>query len=217
MRISDEPIAKQVFGSVLKRRILRFLFQDQEPISERELSRVLGVSHTAVNKAMKQLLDLNIVKGKTVGTAMVWELNKKSFAYPHVKAFLTASEISPLEWLKKAVKDNISLYNIFIKAGRKTENHITKKDPALILEAYIIGSVAEGTSGPDSDVDVLLVIEDGQDKNMVKELAQGRGLELLESCGNELSVHIYTQNDVDKNKPPWLRESIRKGIRCYSD
>ena len=93
MRISDEPIAKQVFGSTLKRKILRFLFQDQEPISERELSRVLGVSHTAVNKAMKQLLDLNIVKGKTVGTAMVWELNKKSFAYPHVKAFLTASEI----------------------------------------------------------------------------------------------------------------------------
>jgi len=217
MRISNEPIAKQVFGSALKRKILHFLFKDQEPISERELSRVLGVSHTAVNKAMKQLLDVNIVKGKTVGTAMVWELNKKSFAYPHVKAFLTASEISPLDWLKKAIKDNISFYNMLIKVGRKTKSHITKKDPALILDAYIIGSVAEGTSRPDSDVDVLLIIEDGKDKEGVRELARERGLELLERCGNEVSVHLYTQNDVDKNKPSWLRESIRKGIRCYID
>ena len=214
MRISDEPIAKQVFGSALKRRILHFLFQDQEPISERELSRVFGVSHTAVNKAMKELFDLNIVKGKTIGTAMVWELNKKSFAYPHVKAFLTASEISPLTWLKDTIKTEVSLYNILINASRQNKK-ITKKDPALIVDAYIIGSVAEGTSKLDSDV--LLVIEDGQDKEIIRELAQGRGLELLESCGNELSVHIYTQNDVDKNKPSWLRESIRKGIRCYSD
>ncbi|MBN1170371.1 nucleotidyltransferase domain-containing protein [Candidatus Micrarchaeota archaeon] len=216
MRISNEPIAKQVFGSVLKRRILHFLFQDQEPISERELSRVLGVSHTAVNKAMKQLLDLNIVKGKTVGTAMVWELNKKSFAYPHVKAFLTASEISPLDWLKEMIKSNISFYNILTKLARE-KGQITKEDPAIIVDAYLIGSVAEGTARPDSDVDVLLIVEEGQNKDIVRNLARSQGLKLLESCGNELSVHVYTQNDVDKNKPSWLRESIKKGIRCYSD
>ena len=103
MRITDESIAKTVFSSALKRKILRFLFKDQEPVSERELSRIFGVSHTAVNKAMKQLLDLNIVKGKTIGTALVWELNKDSFAYSHVKAFLTASEINPLDSLKKMI------------------------------------------------------------------------------------------------------------------
>lgn len=218
MRISDEPIAKAVFGSALKRKILRFLFKDQEPVSERELSRIFGVSHTAVNKAMKQLLDLNIVKGKTVGTALVWELNERSFAYGHVKAFLTASEINPLGSLVEMIKSEISLYNFLIKANRqRKEMPPGARDAPLILDAYIIGSVAEATSRPDSDIDLLLIVEDGHDKEFVREMAQLRGLAVLERYGNEVSAHLYTQKELDKNKPPWLRDSIKKGIRCYSD
>ncbi len=214
MRISSEPIAKQVFGSVLKRKILRFLFQDQEPISERELSRVLGVSHTAVNKAMKQLLELNIVKGKTVGTALVWELNKDSFAYSHVKAFLTASEISPLNSLKEMIETEVALYNTLINAQRQTRKKpLTKKDAPLILGAYIIGSVAEGTAKPESDLDLLIIIEDGHDTEFIRGLAQERGLEIVKKYGNQPSIHLYTKRDIEKNKPGWLDQAIRKGIK----
>jgi predicted nucleotidyltransferase len=210
MRISDEPIAKAVFGSTLKRKILRFLFNDQEPVSERELSRIFGVSHTAVNKAMKQLLDLNIIKGKTVGTALVWELNKDSFAYPHVKAFLTASEASPLESLKETIEYEVSFYNVMVYLGREKNK---ESDYPLILEAYIIGSVAEGTSKPESDIDVLFVIEDGHDTEYIRELIHARGVTILEKYGNVLSPHLYCKEDVERNSPKWLRQAIANGIK----
>lgn len=215
MRISKEPIAKAVFGSALKRKILRFLFKDQEPISERELSRIFGVSHTAVNKAMKQLLDLNIIKGKTVGTALIWELNKNSFSYPHVKAFITASEINPLESLKKMIEMEVSFYNLLISSSRKTKQRLGKNDPPLILDAYIIGSVAEGTSRPDSDIDLLFIIEDNHSMKYIRELLQQRGLAILEKYGNQLSAHLYCQKDVKRNRPSWLRDAIGKGIKVY--
>jgi len=213
MRISDESIAKAVFGSSLKRKILQFLFKDQEPVSERELSRIFGVSHTAVNKAMKQLLDLNIIKGKTVGTALVWELNKKSFAYPHVKAFLTASEANPLESLKKTIEYEVSLYNLMITLSRDKNKKTEKNGYPLILRVYIIGSVAEGTSKPDSDIDVLFVIENDHDTEYIKELIHERGVTILEKYGNILSVHLYCENDIKRNTPDWLRQAIANGIK----
>ncbi len=212
MRITDESIAKTVFSSALKRKILRFLFKDQEPVSERELSRIFGVSHTAVNKAMKQLLDLNIVKGKTIGTALVWELNKDSFAYSHVKAFLTASEINPLDSLKKMIETEVSLYNLFTTISRQENKSVTGNDAPLILEAHIIGSVAEGTSKPESDIDVLFIIEDDHDTEYVRKLAQERGLEVLKKYGNHVSVHLYTKKNIEQNKPKWLNQALRNGI-----
>ncbi len=213
MRISDEPIAKAVFGSTLKRKILRFLFKDQEPVSERELSRIFGVSHTAVNKAMKQLLDLNIIKGKTVGTALVWELNKDSFAYSHVKAFLTASEATPLESLKEIIEHEVSFYNAMVYLGREKNKKNTKNDYPLIVRVYIIGSVAEGTSKPDSDIDVLFVIENDYDTEYVRELIHARGVTILEKYGNVLSPHLYCEKDVERNTPKWLRQAIANGIK----
>ncbi|MBU0527131.1 nucleotidyltransferase domain-containing protein [Candidatus Micrarchaeota archaeon] len=213
MRISDEPIAKAVFGSTLKRKILRFLFKDQEPVSERELSRIFGVSHTAVNKAMKQLLDLNIIKGKTIGTALVWEINKDSFAYPHVKAFLTASETSPLESLKETIEYEVSLYNLMTSLGRDKNKKTEKVWYPFILRVYIIGSVAEGTSKPDSDIDVLFVIENDYDTEYVKELIHERGVTILEKYGNILSAHLYYEKDVERNNPKWLGQAIANGIK----
>ena len=213
MRISDEPIAKAVFGSTLKRKILRFLFKDQEPVSERELSRMFGVSHTAVNKAMKQLLDLNIIKGKTIGTALVWGLNKDSFAYPHVKAFLTASEASPLESLKETIEYEVSFYNLMVSLGRGENKKSREAESPLILKVYIIGSVAEGTSKPDSDIDVLFVIENDHDTEYVRELIYARGVTIIEKYGNVLSPHLYCEKNVEKNNPKWLRQAIANGIK----
>lgn len=215
MRISDEPIAKAVFGSTLKRKILRFLFKDQEPVSERELSRIFGVSHTAVNKAMKQLLDLNIVKGKTVGTALVWELNQNSVTYGPVRTFLTVSEFNSLDTVKKMIKDEILRSNDIVLAVRRNlESGLAKRGFPTIVEAHIIGSVAEGTSRPDSDIDLLLIVEDGYDKEALRRVIQeDLGIRILEGCGNELSVHIYTKNEADKNKPSWLRKSVMMGMR----
>ncbi|MBU0532835.1 nucleotidyltransferase domain-containing protein [Candidatus Micrarchaeota archaeon] len=209
MRINDESIAKQVFGSKLKRKILHFLLQEQESLSERELARVLGVSHTAVNKAMRQLLDLNVIKGKTVGNALVWKLNTDSFAYPYVKAFLEASEITPLNSIKRITKETIEFLNIMIEIYGKN------KIPP-IKAAYIFGSVAEGTARPESDIDILVIVErEGENKMLKLFIESILGMAIQEKMGNRASIHIYDEKAVEKNKPDWLSEATNKGIKVY--
>ncbi|MFH2024165.1 MAG: nucleotidyltransferase domain-containing protein [Candidatus Micrarchaeota archaeon] len=209
MRISRESIARQVFGSRVKRRILEFLFSNQEPVSEREMSRIFGVSHTAVNKAMQQLLDLNIVTGRIIGTALIWKLNEKSFAYPYVKAFIEASEISPLEYVKRTVQSGINTISVMNDKLRNQN---------LIKEAYVIGSVAEQTAKPESDIDVLVIITEAKQQDKLKQILQETiGMEILEKTGNNVSFHIYTEKNIKNNKPTWLKDAINRGIKVYSN
>lgn len=213
MRISDEPIAKQLFGSRLKRRILRFLFKDQAPVSQREMARMLGVSHTAVNKAMGQLLDLNVVKAKTVGNALVWELKRDSFAYPYVKAIVESDEASPLGFIKDMIVSNTTFYNLLIGIFRSEGELQTLP---VIRSAYIFGSVADGTSKPESDVDILFIIENSEGGDRLASIAQTfLGVRIMEKFGNMASFHIYSEKEVATNKPEWLAQAIRSGIKVY--
>jgi predicted nucleotidyltransferase/DNA-binding transcriptional regulator YhcF (GntR family) len=219
MRITNEPIAKQMLGSRVKRRILSFLLSKQEPVSERELSRIIGVSHTAVNKAMKQLLELNVVRGKTIGVAMVWELNEKSFAYPYVKALVEASTITPLDQIKKSIKSDIIFMNEInnlvrrnLRAHGGLQFRNKSKPMPIITGVYLFGSVAEGTATTTSDIDVLIIVEFKEDM-LGEMLNKSIGEKILEQTGNQVSFHIYSAEDVEKNHPQWLKEAIEKGTQ----
>ena len=210
MKISKETIAKQVFGSPLKRKLLGFLFSNQMPVSERELARIMGVSHVAVNKAMKQLFDLNIVKANTIGTAMVWELNEDSFAYPYVKAFIEAGKISPLEYVKRVLREDINTIN---KATVVYKLEKKMKQPA-IKDVYLFGSVAEQTGTPESDIDVLIILDFDYKNELLKRLLNETiGMKILEKTGNMVSFHIYSVKSIKKNNPQWLLSAINNGIK----
>jgi len=206
MRISKESIAKQVFGSGVKRRILEFLTSNQEPVSERELARIIGVSNTAVNKAMRQLFDMNIVRARSIGASMIWELDEDSFAFPYVKAYIEASGISPLEYIKRTIRDGFDMIN-----GMTAAEH---KNRPLIREAYIFGSVADGTATPESDVDVLVILDFDCRNDALKNALQGTvGKKIMEKMGNRVSFHIYSLKAVKEGIPNWLGKSISTGIR----
>ena len=209
MRISNEPFIKEILGSKVKRKILSFLFSKQGVVSERELARVVGVSHTAVNKAMKQLLELNLVSAKTVGSALIWELNEKSLAYPYAEMLINSRTVSPLEIIKK----NIFEYFDTIKAIKIFEEPNNTNRLPEIYEVYITGSVAEGTSNTESDIDILIVDNDPNNKDFRKLLEQNLGSRLSQETGNQVSFHIYDQKAIEKNEPAWLKSSIEKGIR----
>ena len=81
MRIIDKPLFQDLLGSEMKQRILLFLAANQAPLTERELARLLGKSHTAVNKTLKELGDLDAVECRTIGRANVWTMNEKSLAF----------------------------------------------------------------------------------------------------------------------------------------
>ncbi|MBI5223954.1 nucleotidyltransferase domain-containing protein [Candidatus Micrarchaeota archaeon] len=211
MRISSEPIIKTILGSKVKRKILAFLFSKQGAVSERELSRVIGVSHTAVNKAMKQLLELNLVSGKTIGSALIWELNEKSLAYPYAKMLTAASVTSSRDHLKDILKQSFEDSRAYLGLMDSTSN------VPNIRSTYLFGSVADGTSKPESDIDVLVVLEFRPEKALMDKLAaifdQTIGVYVLEKTGNSVSFHIYDQKAVEQNEPSWLKDAIQKGIK----
>jgi len=210
MRVTNEGIARQILGSKVKRMVLAFLLKQQGNVSERELSRIIGVSHTAVNKAMKQLLEANVVKGCSIGAAMAWEVNTRSLAYPLVYSMVNPAASSPLEYVKSTLTNHLVGFNLGIEEMRMKRKVVAP----LISKAYIIGSVAEGTSGPDSDIDVLVLLEyDFGNDTLRNLLGTTLGISIAEKTGNEVSFHIYSEQALKRNEPHWLRKAVENGIR----
>jgi predicted nucleotidyltransferase len=206
MRISNESLFQKLLGSKVKRKVLQFLYSSSSPSSEREVSRVIHVSHTAVNKVMKELLDINAVEYFSVGKALVWGINKESFTYPHIEYLIKALNITPLDFIRAEIA----------MALGKGIGRIRQGAPSRIIAAYIFGSVAKGTSRPDSDIDVLVISESGQDKEeLARELQESVGKDISDKVGNFVSFHIYSKREVESKNPGWLKKAIESGIRVF--
>jgi len=214
MRIINEPIAKQLLGSKVKRRILQFLLSQQGTVSERELSRIIGVSHTAVNKSMKQLLEMNVVKGRSVGAAMTWEVNDKALVFPYVKTLIEATNITPLDLVKRKLKKTLQWANSWIDFLNSVQKKHGNSRLPKIEAVYIFGSVAKGVPSPSSDIDILVILEfQCAEKDLVESTKASISRDILEETGNNASFHIYDSNAVKLNQPDWLKEAISEGIR----
>jgi len=199
MRINDTLLFQELLGSEMKQRVLLFLLANQAPLTERELARLLGKSHTAVNRVLNELKDLNAIECKAIGRAHVWTMNEKSLAYEVLGGISPYLRINILRYIKDALR-----------------NSIKGLDDKSIIGAYIFGSVSEGTAGPDSDIDVLIIIKKGKTTdNIIRKLGSTVGLSILEKTGNGVSFHIYGMTAVERNKPNWLKEAIEKGIKVY--
>ena len=197
MRITDELIFQTIFGSKLKRRIWRFLAFEPESISERELSRILGVSHTAVNKAMKDFKDLNLVSSLSIGGAHVWKPNKDTLLYDLVDTVLPLLTVTTREMLIT-----------------RTHSLFSKNKLPGVMEAFIIGSVARRTAKLTSDIDILVLTNSETDSIALEpELHKKIGVPLSAMLGNGVSFHLYAKKAVDKNKPSWLKDAISTGIK----
>ena len=217
MHINEEQISNAIFGSKIKRKVLQFLFSNQSPLSERELAKVIGTSHVSVNKVMKQLEAVNVVKSTRVSNSIVWQLDTNSFAHRYIGLVIGGIDRTPLDYIKRKVRDAVNIINAVLEFSER-ENQQKKAGGRLprIKEAYIFGSVADRTAGPKSDIDILLVVEPKVDRSEFSAmLASTVGMEIYEKIGSEMSFHIYDKTAVMKNKPLWLRRAVREGIKVY--
>ncbi len=221
MRIDNKKLLRELIGSKLKNRILEFLLGDNSPVSERQMAQILDVSHTAVNKAMKDLLEYNIVKATTIGSSLVWRVNEKSAAYWLVKQYIDTQNKSSFDIVVSNLKmelaniKNVCDLHLFY-TSKKTEK---KQLSEINFEVYIIGSTINGTANLDSDVDCIIIcpIEAKNiiEGNMSKHLSNLRA-RFLELFGNDISIHIFTQEEIEKRPElHWVKEAIKKGIKVY--
>ncbi len=192
--------AEKLLGSKVKVKLLRILFSEEAITSERELAKLIGVSHGAVNRALKELNDQNIIAPMRVGNVTAWHLNKGSYGYKLLSDFPNAIKENPLEKLKTMLSE----------LDNKIHEFTVKK-------AVIYGSVAEGRELPNSDIDLFIVVENEKERknehllNWLSFLNQS----YITMFGNKLSPNIFTYKDLTNPKNKKFLENVNKGIVLF--
>jgi len=219
MRINNEPLLRQLVGSKLKTRILEFLTGNNVPTSEREMARIFNVSHTAVNKAMKNLLDLNVVQATSVGSSLVWTINQRGVSYNILQMYLRLQKDSILDIVIQRLRSKITDLAYFqVKKGSILSENLARED----LEAHLFGSVIDNSSSPESDIDLLIIPKNKEAEKAIKlnkYLFDRMCSEFAAEIGNKLSIHIHTRDEIER-KPElhWAKEVLanpKKGILMY--
>ena len=81
-----------------------------------------------------------------------------------------------------------------------------------IRSITLFGSVARGTDRPDSDIDLLVVVE-REDSRLRRELI-GLTFDILLETGEDISVRVLSQNDFEAKKSfSFLSNVLSEGIK----
>ena len=184
----------QILSSKTKMKILEHLCRHQTSASENELSKILKVSHMTINRAMKELRDLNLVFVERIGNANVWAPNKESYAYKIVsEVFEKKVPIpAPIEHLKQTIKENIP--------------------KELAKNIILFGSVATGDSKATSDIDLFILVESEKETEKLSPIIDKLSNICMELYGNRLSPYILTEAELKTKQDMPLLKDIEKGI-----
>jgi predicted nucleotidyltransferase len=181
--------------SMLK--IVKFLLTHEASMSEREIASILKLSHMSVNRAMRELSEINFVDFITVGKAHLWKVNRKSYAFKTLSEFINGiSQIKgPLEDLKKLLLRNIP----------KT----------MVKRIVLFGSISKGEETVGSDIDVFILAKDSEDKANLEYVIEKLSNACFEAYGNRLSPYILTEQEVKNQQRARLLAEINKGIEIF--
>ena len=184
-------------ASPTREKIVNFLLNNEADMSEREISRLLGVSHMSVNRTMRELEEMNFAQVVRAGRVHLWRINRESYAF---RVFSLLSEVlsnikPPLEDLKTTILDNVPL--------------------ALISELILFGSIAKSAGKSSSDIDLFVLVENEDRKSEIEPALAKLGELCLTRFGNLLSPYVLTRRDLDYKSNLRLLTDIKNGIRLF--
>jgi len=192
MDFHSSPLA--FLFSPVRLKIVNFLLKNETLMSGREMSRILSVSHMRVNRTMRELEAMNLVKAARAGTAFLWKTNKQSYAFAvFSKALESISGIPTLlEELKAAIRQGLPLSEI----------------EKLIL----FGSVAKRKERPGSDIDLFVLVKGEAEKKIVEQALERLSILCLEKFGHPLSPYLRTRAEITARGQLKLDKEIDSGI-----
>jgi predicted nucleotidyltransferase len=168
-----------VLGSKLKVRILRLLFLTRGLYTGREIAKLARYSPTHTIAALKGLEMNGVVNRRHAGNADLYSLNDRSTLVSGVLSPIFTWEQGLLDQLAKLYRDSL-------------END---------LEAIeIFGSVARGEEDTQSDVDLLIVIRDGADRDNAEEKVARVSVEAASIFGNQFSPILVSKEELGKKR-----------------
>jgi len=175
--------------------VLKFLLDhDRESVSE--VSRGSGVSQPTVSRIVEEFRDKDLVKTSKKGNMKLVELKKEGFAKDIVQSMTGSRK------LFEAAENFVEELKVFSKVN----------------QCMVFGSVARGTAEPDSDVDVLVLIE--EDSESLREKIMLKAEKIIEETGFQISPTVMTVEVFEQHKENGSQfyESIKKDLEVlYND
>jgi len=183
-----------ILFSPVRLKIVRFLLKNESLKSEREISRLLNVSHMSVNRTMRELWAMNLVTPMRAGTAFLWKTNRQSYAFVVFSRALDSliGMPSPIEKLKAIIREGLPL--------------------SKIERIVLFGSVARQKERPGSDIDLFVLVKGEAEKAIVDKALDRLVIGCLEKFGHPLSPYLRTRAEIAGRKPLKLDQDIGAGI-----
>jgi len=185
-------VLEEVFGTGERVKVLRVLTRYPKEFTSRELSGYCGVSVRGVIDILTLFERYGFVKSRRVGKSILWKVDEDNY--------LTKWLILPTFEVERDIVDHL----------KRRISTMVRRFP--VQKAVIYGSVARGDERPDSDIDLLLVLE--KKGKWVEELQDKLRGEILKLFGNTLSILVCTPGEY-KKMGGGLKKEIGEGIVVF--
>lgn len=190
-----------VLGSRVKARLVEYLLQEEPPTSEREISRIIGISNVAASKGLKELFAENLLQPTRIGNITAWYLNKKSYAYDAL-----AGKEKGLAW----AAHNPPIIDLSNNLDEKLHHLFNNREISKIV---IYGSVAKGTATTDSDIDLFIEVFSEGVRRKLKDQWHEISAGIVERYGNKLSPNIMLWGELEEKGNEKIAKYVREGIK----
>lgn len=194
-QLTVTPIG-QMFDEILdpsiRLRVVGLLasFPEKE-FTGREIARLLGVSHSNVQRALRVLVDDGLASKKRIGRADVFWANKGHFMFKAVRELFEVKRELP----ERIAKD---LHSAFRESG---------------MSVTVFGSYARGEADRRSDVDVLVI---AKDRTALEDEIGGIEADFVRRYGVFLSVKVLSPSDLRRRPvPPYVRAAAKEGLLIW--
>lgn len=168
---------EDILGNKAKIRVLRLLFRTRGMFSGREIARLIGYSPTHTISNLRELEADGLIVRQRAGNADLYQLNDRNSAVQGV--------LEPIfEWES----------NLFRELAKMFVERLGDK----LISIRLFGSVARGEEDSDSDVDLLLTVDDGLDMDKLEEEVIDVSLDAGQRFGCPVSSIQVTKSEFQK-------------------
>jgi len=189
-------VLKECFTHWIQLRICQVLMRQPKPMSENQLSRLLGIPLTTLHRSLKSLGKTGLIKSHKVGNASAWALDERTYLYETLKPILEGlnSITPPLLYLKQLILKTL---------------HVPKK-----YRLILFGSTAAGTDTSSSDIDLCIVYPAAVKDPEVRLREEMEQLQeaCLEKFGRMLNPYFIKDSVLAKAPQKELHRNILKGV-----
>lgn len=169
----------EILNTEVKIRILRFLCRTNAQWNGSQIAKEIKITPAATHTALRALQKEGVLTLRNMGNTHVYSLKEGSF--------LVSNLLKPL-----FTKEGHILDTIIALIKRKISSSKVKRD---IVSIALFGSVSARQERPTSDIDLVVVVENGKSKFVVERLFGEVDERISKEFGNTLSPYVNTRSE----------------------